>query len=246
MATKGRQTKKVESWKYFLGIGAVALLAYFYLGGDDAPTASKTAAPPPVAKVAGPADAYVKADYTANYPALKVTAKDAFLPLVRKAPAGEADKGLPSSITGGGSWSYDGSVSVDNKVQGLLDETKTGESDYVSVGEHWKHGRIKRITDSEIILAGDDGTMATMKMGVPSDAAEKKGVVASDNTNQPAPLAGQIGPLDITPLPDPNQFGNNPGGNNRRNRGFGGGGRGGRGGRGGFGGGGGGFGFGGG
>jgi hypothetical protein len=212
MATTTAKAKKTSPVFYIVGALVVGGL-YFYFSGDDTPTPTKAVAAPKSAS-SSTADAYTDADYKASYPELKIVAKNAFMPLVRKAPAANVDgkQALPDTITGGGSWSYDGMVVVDNHTQGLLDEEKSGESDYVSVGEHWKHGRIRRITESAIDIVGDDGTSATMKMGEPSQTAPKEAAPAV------APLAvpdmtGQIGQMDVSPLPNANGFNGNGNGN---------------------------------
>jgi hypothetical protein len=210
----------------YVGIAAVIAVVYVYTTGDDTTTASKPATTTKSTS-SSTTDAYLPVDYKASFPELKIVAKDAFMPLIRKtAVDADGKQSLPSTITGGGSWSYDGTVTVDNHLQGLLDEEKSGESDYVSVGEHWKHGKIKRITDSEIDIVGDDGTTATMKMGEPSQTAAKEAAPAV------APLqpdmTGAIGATDLTPLPSVGMW--NGGNNNGQGNGNGWGGRGNRGG----------------
>jgi hypothetical protein len=241
MATQNASGTKVSPVIWVIGAVAVGAVAYVYTSGDEASTPAKPAVTAKSAK-STTTDMYLPVDYKASYPTLKIEAKNAFMPLIRKTPLSE-DGGkqiLPSTITGGGNWSYDGMVSVDNHVQGLLEDQKAGESDYVSVGEHWKHGKIKRITDSEIDITGDDGTTASMMMGEASDAttaAAAAPAVAPLDVSA-GTISGPIGAVDVNPLPaanggpgnNGNGWGNRRRGRNRGGGGFGGGGFGGFGG----------------
>jgi hypothetical protein len=98
-------------------------------------------------------------------------------------------------------------VIIDGRPQALLEDTKAGASEYVSLGEHWKKANVKRISDSDIEFVGDDSKDTVVKMGEPAEASAKG---PAENPLGPATLQGPIGgngQLDITPLPgmDPNQ-----------------------------------------
>lgn len=206
------------------GLLLVGGIVFAMTGGSDTP--AKPAAPPATAaKTAGPngdtSGLLIDADYKASFKPLKITPKNAFLPLVSKGTETPQNAGgLPLSMTGGQEWDYTGMVQVDGTPEGLLESPKSGESNYVTVGERWKKAKIKRVSDSDIELVGDDGNVAVVKMGEIASKEEK----ASSDQLAPAAVAstgngtltGAIGNVDITPLPGVQGQGYNPG---RRGRG---------------------------
>ncbi|HWD37543.1 MAG TPA: hypothetical protein VG944_01730 [Fimbriimonas sp.] len=194
------------NWKLIFFIVVVGGIAYVVTSPQDATTSPKpiTAASK---SSSGPADAYLKEDYDAHFADLAVEPKNAFLPLVSKLTVGGAVNpfAISDKLTGGGDWMYTGMVQVNGKPQALLEEQKTAESVFLNLGEHWKKARVKRITNSDLELVGDDGTTAIVKMGdstAPAKSPEPSGL-APVGINPPAPLQGNINPnqLDMTPLP---------------------------------------------
>jgi len=209
------------------GLLLIGGIAFAVTGGGDTPTkpAAAAAAAKSTKANADTTGMLVDADYTASFKSLKITPKDAFLPLVSKG-AGETPQnsgGLPLSMTGGQEWDYTGMVQVDGTPEGLLENPKSGESNYVTVGERWKKAKIKRVSDSDIELVGDDGNVAVVKMGeiaskeekAPSEQLAPASIAGTGDGN----LTGAIGSVDISPLPGVQGQGFNGGrrGRGRRN-----------------------------
>lgn len=218
--------------------GSVALLVvYFvYSGGDDTPTTTKKPTTSKSKNSMGGTD-FIPADYTIQFTDLKAAPKDSFLPLVSKASAGGSSDpgGLPTYLTNGESdWEYTGVVQVNGSDQALLENSKSLDSVYLSVGQHWKRGKVRRISDSNVQLEGDNGKLFTVKMSEGETKNDNVTVApAADGSApaavQPPAMAGTIGQqLDVAPLPGvqmTGQPGNNGyGGIRRRGRRGGGGG----------------------
>jgi len=224
-------------WIIF-GTVAVGLILFVYTSGDDAAAPVKKPLASKSKNASGGTD-YIPADYTVHFAVLKDAAKDAFQPAVTKASLAGADPGgLPGYLTGGDTnWQYTGSVQVNGNTQALLENTKSSDSVYLNVGQHWKHGKVKRISDSDVQLEGDNGKLFTVKMS--EGDTKKDNVTVAQNEDatataavQPPAMTGNIGQLDVTPLPGVQMT--QPGNGNGNGRGRG---RGRRGGGGGYGGG---------
>jgi hypothetical protein len=192
-------------------------LVYVYASGGDTPTPPKKAAATTTGGSSASSSSDItgmltQADYTASFKTLKAQPKDAFLPKVSKAiegAVGPDSGGIPTNLTGGEQWNYTGMVQVDGNAEALLENPKTSDGVYVTVGERWKKAKIKRISDSDIELVGDDGQTVAVKVAEIASKAEKAEDAAA--SLQPAsPLTGAIG-ADITPLPGVNDQGSNPG-----------------------------------
>jgi hypothetical protein len=118
-------------------------------------------------------------------------------------------------------------VQVNGNDQALLENTKSMDNVYLAVGQHWKRGKVKRISDSDVQLEGDNGKLFTVKMS--EGQSKKDNVTVAENSNpnepaavQPPALAGQIGAapgLDVTPLPAVQMVGGGNGGGFGRRRG---------------------------
>jgi|GEM_PF-2422252 len=208
------------------GLLAVGAVAYLVIGGGDStPTKNVNKAPARSAsKSTDTSGLLTDADYTASFGTMKITPKDAFLPLVTKdTPGGTPQNtgGLPMSLTGGEEWDYTGMVTNDGAPEAVLENPKSSESVFLTVGQKWKKAKVKRISDSDIELVGDDGNVAVVKMG---EIASKGG--SAESSLAPASVGNLSGPIgaggvDINPLPGVQGQGFNPGrqgGRRRRNQ----------------------------
>jgi hypothetical protein len=217
-------------WIVF-GMVAIGSAVYYNVSGDDSTPTKKTTTSSKPKSASGNTD-FIPADYTYQFADEKVQPKgDAFQPLVSKLTlGGSGDAGpedLPGALTGGESWAYTGIVEVNGTSQAVLENQKTSETVFLGVGQLWKKAKVKRVSDSAIELADNNGKVYTVKM---SEAAVKNepapaAVDANANPNSPAggpppPLTGPIGnpSLDVTPLPAA-PFGGGGGGGWRNRRG---------------------------
>ena len=211
------------------GVGLVA--AYVVYGalfpGDDAPTTARKPKPA-VKKTSGESD-YLPTDYTFKVDPLpdSTTAKDAFRPLVVKSSVG--DKNGIQSID---NYTYSGMAQLNGVANGLLENSQTGQGDFVQPGQHW-HDQwlVIKITPEEMDLRNDSTEAITVLQAgaAAAKAAATSGpATAAAGTSSNPVMVGPIG-ADMSVQADataqqPQQ------GNNRRRGGRGRGGRGGGGG----------------
>ena len=163
-----RTTKALSkgfNWKLIFLLVGVGGIVFFMTGsnGDSSTTKANTTSPK---SASATTDGYLKEDHDARFASLKIEPRDAFEPLISKATTAKIDPfTISDKLTGGGDWMYTGMVQVNGQSEALLEEQKTGESDYVALGQHWKKARIKRISDSDLELVGDDGEYGRRQNG---------------------------------------------------------------------------------
>lgn len=219
---------------------AIGSVLYVYTSGGDGSTPIKKM--PPKSKVGGTGTTdYNPLDYSLQTADLKVAPKDAFLPLVARGNGSNAEGGpigIPPYLTGGEDWNYTGMVQVNGKPEAVLESPKTSDTVFLTIGQRWKKAKVKRISDSAVELADDQGKTFVVKM---SEAPVKNDTLPPVDQNaqaQQSPLTGPINPqqLNVTPLPAVGNgyggggYGGGGGGRRRRGGGGGGGGYGGGGG----------------
>ena len=247
--------KKKTSPIVWVGIVAAAAAAYVMLSPSDTPSVASTTKK--TKKVTTKADAlYTPEDSTAKFAVVTTPVADVFNPLVKKPilaklPPVPADKngangGIDIHLTGGeANWYYTGLVELDGKREALLENTKTGETMYVSAGEGWKAARVRSVDISTVVMVGPDGTAVTIPItqyGVAPGAnpATATAVASTAPSTQPLNVpSGITGPIGagagIRPVPgtatmtlpdgstvqvpyDPNNPNGNQGNTRRRNR----------------------------
>lgn len=211
------------------GVGLVA--AYVVYGalfpGDDAPTTARRPKPP-VKKSTGESD-YLITDYTFKIAPLPDTTatKDAFRPLVIKSSVG--DKNGIQSID---NYTYSGMAQLNGVANGLLENSQTGQGDFVQPGQHW-HDQwlVIKVTPEEMDLRSDvtEATTVLLAGAAAAKASATAGpaTVAAAGSSNPV-MVGPIGASDISVQADATA--QQPQQNNNRRRGRGRGGRGGGGG----------------
>lgn len=195
-----------------VGVGAAAA----YLGftvlfpEEPAPTPVKTTTKKATVKATGRAIAYTEADYLRHYASYSEPVQNSFKPLVvRKdamALANANPGGVPIGFAGGeASWVYSGRVVVNGVNQGLLENHKTGDSEFVLKGQRWRSSGIVEITADSLTLSGPDGATITLTAGAASEPSEMASVTAV-NPNAPVTLGpglqGEIGVQPITGNPN--------------------------------------------
>lgn len=215
--------KKKTSPVVWVGVLAAAAAAYILTAPSDAPAPSTSSKKRPKAnsKTDG---LYTPEDSLAKFASVTTPVADVFNPLVKKPilaikpppqpvdPTGAGGGGIDSRLTGGeASWFYTGLVELDGQRQALLENTKTGETMYVSAGEGWKAARIRTVDVSAVVMVGPDGTAVRIPItqyGVApgtNPAAATTVASAAPSTqplNVPSGITGQIGGgAGIRPIP---------------------------------------------
>ena len=209
-------------------LGGVGLVAAYVVYGalfpsDDAPTTVRRPKPP-VKKSGGESD-YLLTDYTFKIDPLPDTTatKDAFRPLVIKSSVG--DKNGIQSID---NYTYSGMAQLNGVSNGLLENSQTGQGDFVQPGQHW-HDQwlVIKVTPEEMDLRSDvtEATTVLLAGAAATKATSTAGpaTVAAGGSSNPV-MVGPIGASDISVQADASA--QQPQQNNNRRRGRGRGGRG--------------------
>jgi hypothetical protein len=197
-------------------VGLVGVYAiYNVLSPADTPVASARKFKAPVKKSSADTD-YLLSDYTFKINPLPETVepKDAFRPLVIKSGQIGAN-GVPSVD----SYTYSGMASINKDSFGLLENSQTGQGDFVTKGQRWHDSwLVINIDPNEIQLRNDGGDITTLIAGAASQKTGAGSAVAAATGNTPVSIVGAIGGPDLTVQADGGQGNNNGNGNNGRRR----------------------------
>ncbi len=196
------QPKKKTSPVTWLGLaGGLVVIYLVAFPADDAKPPVK-AKPKVTKKAAG--DIYTAADRTAaEHPFARLTGPvvDAFKPVILRSGGGGVVGGFPSILGGGAGWTYSGMATVDGVAKGLLENTNTGESVFLSKGDKWENARAGEIYADHIVLIGPDGPVS---VNVEEKDSSANTPVGAASTSLPAPsapitvpLRGDIGTQDL-------------------------------------------------
>jgi|GEM_PF-2114405 len=204
------------------GITAVAIYLVMDVMQSPDTTAKRKKALPPAAKKATDVD-YIATDFTYVSPATTTVAlKDAFRPLITKGSL--AAGGLNPSID---NFTYSGMALLNNEANGLLENSTTGEGDFVKPGQKWhQQWLVVSVSPEQIDLRNDMGEDTVLKIGSSTNSTTGAGVAtatpAPGNTPFNPAMVGAIGGSDLTMQPDQTGMQTNNNGNRRgrgRNRG---------------------------
>jgi len=205
--------------------GAGLVAAYLVYGvvfpSDDAPVARPK--PKAVVKTTTGETDYLDTDYSYQVAPLPdtVSPKDAFKPLVYKEQAG----GGPASID---NYTYSGMAQLNGVANGLLENSQTGQGDFVQPGQHWHDHLVVQVNPDQIELKNDAGDITTLLAGAASLKAGAATAAAAAPVGNPLMVGSIGGNADISIQADTsgqqNQNGGRRRGGRRGNRGGGGGG----------------------
>ncbi len=212
---------KKTSPMVWVGLGIVLIGGIAFSMGGNGTATKGTPAPKTSAKSTAKSSLILPEDRDAKFIALNEPLKNAFKPIVAHNLGGLGVKGnigMPLDLAGGeAGWVYSGMAVINGTKNGLLENSTTGEGDYVKPGEKWKRCTIGSISDKSLELHGDDGSAFTLKVG---EEANKPAVGFEPAKVAAPPLQGQIGNLQVQPDPSAAvDNGNQQGNRRRRNRG---------------------------
>lgn len=183
----------------------VTLAVAAYILTEPQAAAQRTARERPKTTASTSKDGFTPADYQAKFPRLTGEVRNVFRPLVARKDATGGDavpNGIPASLAGGdGRWIYTGMATVDGMPTGLVENTATGESLFLSAGETWKSASVVQIRPDALVLRDATGTTFNIPIfTTESDATEvPAGSVAPVQPSPP--LRGPIGgTLSIEPM----------------------------------------------
>lgn len=215
---------KKSSNVLYIALGLTVVVAAVLNMGGDPP--KKTTTKAPITQSTGKlvstgvkSDVLIQdEDSTKTFPVFKDKLKPSFKPLVLRSNVDVSTSGpsnqIPASFAGGESnWIYTGSATMDGRIQGLLENTSSGEGVFLSPGQHWKSLVCTAIREDGLVVTGPDGDTRTIALLTePKDSDS----VASVSPVNPAALSGNI---DVLPDPTAAQGGGRRGRRNRGNAG---------------------------
>ncbi|HVL39336.1 MAG TPA: hypothetical protein VM328_08105 [Fimbriimonadaceae bacterium] len=160
---------KISRPVLYTGLFAVAVAAYV-LTSEEPPTGARRTPKPTAKKVEQQNRGFTEADYRDPFPPVNERARNAFMPLVRRSepsvvgitpPEGNA---ISEGITGEAGWIYTGMAEVNGVKQGLVENTVTGEGEFIKPGQRWKKGTVLTVTPDRLTLMGNDGVVHRMRI----------------------------------------------------------------------------------
>jgi hypothetical protein len=194
--------KKKTSPVFWLALVAVAIAIFVLTSPQDAAKHSTAARVTPKKKAI--TSTFMPEDYSTKFEPVTVAPKNSFMPVVMKSISGSMAASAPNAIgtdlTGGeAGWAYTGTAEVNGHIQAVVENSGTGQGDFLSVGQNWKKAKVVSITDSALTLQGSSGNQVTIRMQeklASSSIAAGGFAPVKVNSN----LNGQIGgPVAIRP-----------------------------------------------
>jgi uncharacterized membrane protein YgcG len=187
-------------WVIFISVSvAAAIYVYF----DDSAPKIGVAKKKTLRTTTAKKDEYLPEDYTAKFtPIQRATAaepRNAFKPLVFRKKDGLStlptiSNIIPPAFAGGQTgWTFTGIAEVDGTMNALVENSATGEGEYLKPGQSWKACKVLTVTQESIVLLGDEGVARTVSLINP-DGSYEGGPVGP----MTVPVTGNIG---IQPLP---------------------------------------------
>ena len=145
-------------------------------------------------------EAFNDEDKNASYLRLNTEVANIFKPIVVRgsAKAGSQAQTKPNQVPpymvgGDTNWFYTGTAYIDNVPTALVENTATGQGQYLKVGEVFMNARVTRITPNTLAISTSDGLAATtLTLLENRPIVEDPGMSIAGN--QPInPLSGPIG-----------------------------------------------------
>lgn len=155
--------------KLVIGGVAIGAIAFLMTGSPETPRKKAASAKPKAASRAKAEDEFTKADYDAKFVSAKVAVRDVFSPLVMASSGGRGGSAAPNAIpfefTGSKeAWVYTGTAVIDGVPNALVENTSTGEGEFIKVGQTWKLATVRRITPTSLTLTNAGGKVQTMDL----------------------------------------------------------------------------------
>lgn len=188
----GREVSNLTIIAATVLVGGVAYTQLF--SDDQAPVSATKKKLPPTKKKSGD-DIYTDEDRKAVFTSFTEPIKNSFKPIIARAAFGTGQIG-PGGIDAGwadgeANWGYSGYVTINGSVQGLMENSTTGEGIYVKVGDTWKHNVIKKITTENISFEGPTGEHVAV-IGASSEPKDKGDVNSPGTAVVPATVNGAL------------------------------------------------------
>ena len=215
MAKAVKEPGKKTSPVVWLGLVAAAVAIYIVTTPSDTPPPTSSAKKK---KAAAKTDGQItQADYNAYkkpFPPVGISAVDAFNPLVKQAvketpvkaidSPSEGTHGVPSSLTGGEeNWYVTGVPSLNGVREALLENTATGQMQYVRTGDRWKASRVTGIDLTTLSLVGPTGASIQVPVIQPGEIPGGTKTPVASNVPLTIPSGGISGAIGGAPVAGP-------------------------------------------
>lgn len=155
--------------KLVIGGVAIGAIAFFMTGSPETPRKKAESSKPRPSARAKAEDEFTKADYEAKFVSAKVAVRDVFNPLVLASSGARggslAPNAIPFDFTGSKeAWVYTGTAVINGVPNALVENTSTGEGEFIKVGQTWKLATVRRITPTSLTLTNSGGRVQTMDL----------------------------------------------------------------------------------
>ncbi len=195
-----KETKKTSP-VFWIGLLSIGAAAYFLTTPEE--TVSVKSKPKAKATKKVDKDGFLAEDYTAKFPPLNVSIKNAFKPGVVSMRNSGMNSGAPNAVPGGpgGSWIFTGTAEVNGSVSALIENASNGEGQFLKIGDPWLTMTVAGISNSALRLRKEDGDVIVVRlegsMGTESASSSLAPLTPPVNGG---PLRGPIGNVDVRPL----------------------------------------------
>lgn len=140
-------------------------------------------------------DLFTKEDREAEFLSLNTTTRNAFKPIVARTTGPSAGllapNAIPADFAGGDpNWVYTGMATVDGVGFGLVENSATGDGEFLKLNERWKKARVLKMTPELLTLENERGVVRTMRIKTKEDELPPIPGGAMEPIN---PLEGPIG-----------------------------------------------------
>lgn len=176
-------------------IGVIGVAAWFLTEPEPvAPGGAKPKAASAKDKTKGVV--YTEQDYKARFASLEGGPRNVFKPLVERStgPSSEllSPNSIPSDFTGGDpNWIFTGMATVDGVAMGLVENSASGDGEFLKISQRWKKARVLRITPEALVMESDRGVVRTMTLKAYDEVPPP--VIDVGSVEPVNPLQGPIG-----------------------------------------------------
>jgi hypothetical protein len=162
---------KISRPVIYTAILAVAAYAVVVVTEPSKTTKKVTKKPFASRKLGTKAEQFLPEDYKAKYARLPNTVRDSFRPIVIGAGGSRLLEplrldGLPIAFTGGDpNWRYTGTAEVNGVREALIENTATGESVWLRIGQAWKNAVLTSIESEAVVMIGPGNITKRLRLG---------------------------------------------------------------------------------
>jgi len=191
----------------WLVTGIITLASVMFLLKEDPSATSGRIKATKSAKASSKGALFDENDFKAKFPRLTDGIRDAFMPVVARTKGRgiKTDDGIaepvviPPVLTMGESgWYYTGMAEVNSVPTAIVENTTTGDGEFLKQGQRWKQAVVTRIGSDSISFSGPYGSNYMVPVSLPPESVTRESTTGSTTTSpiQPfGPNAFMSGPI---------------------------------------------------